>query len=152
VNSPNFDLNQIWRLLTTGTTAGMDGPGYTPLRRKEFKRATEQGFFTVKHEPPGMGIIWFEWCSRNSHPFLVLVLKGKYATIGLDMLSTYAETLSEAGFCAVEQRLDELKLEWSGTPSFLEITVPVADAESLAKWLLDLAVSDKCSWGSREAR
>jgi hypothetical protein len=98
-----------------------------------------------------MGIIWFEWCSRNSHPFLVLVLKRKYATIGLDMLSTHTGILSQAGFRAVEQRLDELMLEWSGSSSCLEITAPVADAASLAKWLLDLAVSDKWSWGSREA-
>jgi len=151
VNSSNLDLDQIWRLVTTGTTAGMDGPAYTPLRREEFRRATEQGFFTVKREPPGMGILWFEWCRLNKHPFLVVILKQKYATIGLDMFSTFAETLSEAGFRAVQRRLDELKLEWSGGPSFLEIAVPVVDAESLAKWLLDLAVSDKLSWGTREA-
>src|SRR5262249_15851751 len=89
-----------------------------------------------------MGIIWFKWWSEQDHPFLVLILKRRYATLGLDMFSTNALTLSEGAFHAVSQKLDDLQFFWSGSSSFLEIIAPIADAESLANWLLNLAVSD----------
>ena len=151
MTSPNLDIDQIYRLLTTGTTAGMERAPYTRLRREEFKRATEEGFFTVKRQPPGMGIIWFEWCSQQDHPFLVLIPKRWYATIGLDMFSTYPQMLSEGAFREVRQKLHNLELEWSGSASFVKITAPLSEATPFAKWLLDLAVSDKWSWGSRRA-
>jgi len=36
------------------------------------------------------------------------------------MFANFAEMLNEAGFRAVEQRLDDLELEWSCGPPFLE--------------------------------
>src|SRR5215469_14284333 len=96
--SRKLDLDQIYRLVTTGTTAGMDGPCYTALRRAEFKRATEEGFLVAKRPPRGFGVLWFEWCRYHRHPSVTVQLKRRHATVGLDMFSTEALRLSKSAF------------------------------------------------------